>query len=32
LAGAVLVAASPRRPAQAVGPVPARWRDDGVAQ
>jgi hypothetical protein len=32
LAGAVLVAASPVRPVQPVGPVPAGRRDDGVAQ
>jgi hypothetical protein len=31
LAGAVLVAASPGRPVQAVGPVTPGWRDDGVA-
>jgi hypothetical protein len=32
LAGAVLVAASPVRPVQPVGPVSAGRRDDGVAQ
>ena len=32
LAGAVLVAASPVRPVQPAGPVPAGRRDDGVAQ
>jgi hypothetical protein len=31
LAGAVLVATSPRRPAQAVHPVPARRRNDSAA-